>query len=81
MKTITKQIDYKINWHAIDPLKGGHTDILADRKHYFNMLRRFLKEVHKESKPYPMIREIFKRYNVHFVNIDDIERVNLDEPK
>lgn len=79
MRVEKNEVDYKIDWHSIDPLKGGHTDILEDRKHYFKMLRNLLLDLKNLGRD--EIDDIFIKYNIHFVDIDDIERVNLDEPK
>jgi DNA-directed RNA polymerase alpha subunit len=91
---ITKnEINYKIDWHSegerpVDAegnyLSGGvqvigKHPIIEDRKHYFNMLRRFLLDIKNLGRD--EIDEIFAKYNVYFVDVDDIERVNIDEPK
>jgi hypothetical protein len=77
-----KEANYKIDWHAAYSEEQIHNDpdkIIADRKHYFDMLRRFLQDIKNLGRD--EIDEIFARYNVHFVDIDDIQRVNIDEPQ
>jgi hypothetical protein len=93
----TKQrVNVKINWHSAHYYNNAEPEILriekivGDRKHYFEMLRRFLSEVDalvEEAKKengniiVERIEAVFKKYDVHFVDVDDIKRVNLDEPK
>ena len=82
---ITKnEVNYKIDWHAVSnttdyPTSEASLKILADRKHYFDMLQRFLLDIKNLGQD--RIDDIFERYNVHFIDIDDIPRVNIDEPK
>jgi hypothetical protein len=93
--------NYRIDWHSaginhedklapiVDTLQRRQK-IIEDRKHYFDMLHRFLSEIDvlidnakkEDGNILPeKLEAIFKRYNVHFVDIDDIKRVNLDDPK
>jgi hypothetical protein len=84
------EVNYQINWNPIvaitdetgeainNTAKEITEKVLEDRKHYFDLLRRFLIEINNLGRD--EIDDIFKRYNVHFVDIDDIKRVNLDEP-
>jgi hypothetical protein len=74
-------INYKIDWHSGSEKVIGEngTSVLDDRKHYFDMLRRFLIDIKNLGRD--EIDELFERYNVYLVNIDDIPRVNIDEPK
>lgn len=97
---ITKtEVNSKIDWHAgansfLVPDLTTHTPIhnetetlLDARKHYFDMLRRFLNEVNAMAEKQASIKgdykilNIFKKYNIHFVDVDDIKRVNIDEPE
>jgi hypothetical protein len=79
------EVNYKIDWRGnaefgapLEPGKQAPDKIYQDRKHYFAMLRRFLMDVKNLGRD--EIDEIFAKYNVHFVDIDDIPRVNIDEP-
>lgn len=84
---IKNTVNYKIDWHSSLGAKAESTEeaikqgveTLTARQHYFRMLRCFLSEV--ESIGGKKVREIFKKYNVHLVDIDDFPRVNIDEPK
>ena len=77
---IKTEVNSKINWQS-----GGrkiHSDtetVLSARMHYFNMLRRLLSDI--EAVGNGAVNAILKKYNVHFVDVDDIKRVNIDEPK
>lgn len=76
-----KEVNYKIDWHGFklgDDIQA-QIKVLEDRKHYFDMLRRFLLNIKNLGRD--EIDEVFEKYNVHFVDIDDIPRVNIDEPK
>jgi hypothetical protein len=77
---IKNTVNSKIDWNAEGSAKHNDNESALDaRKHYFRMLRCFLSEV--ESIGGKKVREIFKKYNVHLVDIDDFPRVNIDEPK
>lgn len=57
-----------------------------DRINYFKNLRKFLEEVYEGScEPDDQggfnVRNTFDRWNVYFIDIDEIPRVNLDEPR
>jgi hypothetical protein len=84
-----KEVNYKIDWHSFNPkdltsaeqeydLVKKEFKVVLDRKHYFSMLRSFLLDI--KNLGMDKIDDIFTKYNVHFVDIDDIERVNIDEP-
>lgn len=85
MIEIKKEANYVIDWLSVcNPTKESEdiTKIQEDRKHYFNMLRRLLTELSNLNlEEQGLIDGVFEKYNVHFVDIDDIERVNIDEPK
>lgn len=82
---IRKEVNYKIDWKS-DASFGAPVDITnttpdkiyQDRKHYFSMLRRLLQDF--KNLGLDRVDDIFAKYKVHFVDIDDIERVNIDEP-
>ncbi len=81
-----KDINYKIDWKeratpvsSINPMPDFDR-ILDDRKHYFNMLRRLIVEIDK-CETNEQIKSVFKKYNVYFVDMDEFERVNIDEPE
>lgn len=88
---ISTRLNYKIDWHSGGDKKAhSGVSVLEDRMHYFDMLRRFLGEIealveYANSNSKTIIVEkleaIFKRYDVHFVEVDEIKRVNLDEPQ
>jgi hypothetical protein len=90
MRTETK-VNYKIDWSgtSISPfdkifseedIQSGkaHKKIMDDRKHYFQMLRDFLQDLKNLGRD--DVDEIFSKYNIHLVDIDDIPRVNIDDP-
>lgn len=97
MIEIKKEVNSKIDWHSCHSPEGGirepmHSEtetIEQARKHYFDMLRRFLTELDAikdgdgsdDEHTTKSIQAVFKKYNVHFVDVDDIKRVNIDEPK
>ena len=73
----------------IAPIMHNETETLMDaRKHYFDMLRRFLTEIEAITEDEnsfahdtrAKIKKVFNKYDVHFVDVDDIKRVNIDEP-
>lgn len=82
--------NYKIDWHSGGDKKAlSGVSVLEDRKHYFDMLRRFLLEVetlieyanlNNKAIVVENLEKVFKRYDIHFVEVDDIKRVNIDEP-
>ena len=65
-----KNANYLINWH------GDTSKDVEDKIHYFDMFRRMLSELEKVS----MAFNILDKYNVHFIDVDAIPRVNIDEP-
>jgi hypothetical protein len=65
-----KNTNYLINWNG-DTAKDAE-----DKIHYFNMLRKMLLELEEISK----VHKILDRYNVYFIDVDEIPRVNIDEP-
>lgn len=57
------------------------------RKHWFDMMRRFLDDVYQLAEDqslcngdYKMLN-IFKKYDVYALDIDDIKRININEPE
>lgn len=67
--------NYLIDWNSSQ-----------DRINYFRNLRKFLSEVDAVGDRYPttvgaFIDDVFKRWNVYFIDADEIPRVNLDEPR
>ena len=72
-------VDYKIDWHSEGTgiAKSGEL-IVQDRQHYFDMLRRFLQELKNIGSD--QVDKVFVKYNVHFIDIDEFKRVNIDEP-
>lgn len=81
---IRKEVNYKIDWHAVSnttsyPTSEESQKVLDDRIHYFNMLRRLLQDL--QNLGLDNVDEVLAKYKVHFVDIDDIPRVNLDEPE
>jgi hypothetical protein len=88
MMRTEKIVNYKIDWNAtVIKSLGDSVDkiamdvgekIIADRKHYFDMLRRLLQDL--KNLGIDAIDEVLESYNVHFVDIDDFPRVNIDEP-
>lgn len=78
---VRNSVDYKIDWQKTGELvqnPSGAT-IYEDRKHYFDMLRRLIIDLKNLGKD--DIDDVFAKYNVYLVDIDDIKRVNIDEPK
>jgi hypothetical protein len=86
------EVNYKIDWHSIDissyidPTKTNSKEayemkakVLDDRKHYFSMLRKLFQDLKNLGND--KVDDILALYNIHFVDIDDIPRVNIDEPK
>jgi hypothetical protein len=76
------EVNYKIDWHSggeYGASPTGNKMVIEDRKHYFEMLRNLLLDLKNLGRD--EIDDIFARYNIHFVDIDDIPRVNIDEPK
>lgn len=93
MLKISKEVNSKIDWKngiiepdgegGIKPTMHSSQETLEDaRKHYFDVLRSFLNDVHTQAERggFVQILEIFKDYNIYFVDVDDIKRVNIDEP-
>lgn len=92
---IKKECNSKIDW--MGPAMDGdffimHTPsetLVEARKHHFSMMRRFLLEIDDISRGQgsfaeitrTRIKRVFEKYNVHFVNVDDFPRINIDEPK
>jgi hypothetical protein len=95
MIEVKKEANYRIDWYSFgnkcaDERFPSGKKVIEDRKHYFDMLRRFLLDIdaliesaNQESKTIVVERleAVFKKYNVHFVDVDDVKRVNLDEPQ
>lgn len=66
-----------------------------ERIGYFQNLRKFLSEIDEAAEPQPAdpiflgggetifdrVKNVFKRWNVYFIDVDNIPRVNLDEPR
>jgi len=72
-------VDYKINWHGDGTgIAESGKLIIQDRIHYFSMLRMLIAELRNLGKD--EVDDVLEKYNVHFVDIDDIKRVNIDEP-
>lgn len=90
-----KEVNSNIDWEAGTseylnpdltyclPMHNEKETLLEARKHYFGLMRRFLNEVHSQSEQsgFVQITSIFDKYNVHFVDVDDFPRINIDEPK
>jgi len=66
------EVNYKIDWVS------ANEKAIHNRKEYFQMLRGFLKEVHATDNV--EVRSIFEKWSVHFVDLDDFPRVNIDKP-
>jgi len=90
MILVKTEVNYKIDWHGDDRefiTADEQEKRVNDRKHYFDMLRRVLIGIDTLLELGPSetlrqdIRGILEKYNIHFVDIDDIPRVNIDEPK
>ena len=74
--------DYIINWGTED---------LEHKKNYFKAWRMFIIELEEASRDVRFryindcisenIDSLIAKYNIHFVDIDDIPRVNIDFPK
>ncbi len=89
----TKQIN-NFEW-SDNPVMHNDIETLEQaRKHYFDMLRRFLKDIeiisdseipyhwqHSADLVRKEIKKVFEKYDVHFVDVDDFPRINIDEPK
>jgi len=66
----SKDENVLINWESGD---------MEAKKAYFKCLRMFIDEL--DSLCDDDVNEMIEAYNVSFVNIDDIERVNIDFPE
>lgn len=65
---ITNMDDLIINWGE------------EDKEHkvsYFKALRQMIEEIYFNGSVTP----ILEKYNIHFIDVDDIPRVNIDFPK
>jgi hypothetical protein len=72
----TKQeVNYKIDWVSSEPSS------IQDRKAYFQMLREFLEDVKRVIGDDGYVNKVFEKWNVHFVDVDDFPRVNIDRPR
>ena len=85
MKTVYS-INHKIDWKeratpvsSINPMPD-FDGILDERKKYFNLLRRLIVEI-ENCDTNEEIKDVFKKYNVCFADVDEIERVNIEEPE
>lgn len=82
MMRTEKSVNYAIDWLSVSNPSTSEleqiTKIQEDRKHYFDMLRRLLQDL--KNLGIDAVDEVLESYNVHFVDIDDIPRVNIDEP-
>jgi hypothetical protein len=67
---IKKTTNYLIDWNDIS------SEDTMDKIHYFSMLRKLLLEIEKV----PMAFEVLNKFNVYFIDVDEIPRVNIDEP-
>jgi diketogulonate reductase-like aldo/keto reductase len=82
MMRTEKSVNYAIDWLSVSNPSTSEleqiTKIQEDRKHYFDMLRRLLQDL--KNLGIDAVDEVLESYNVHFVDIDDFPRVNIDEP-
>ena len=72
-----KDTNYVIDWKSNSP------KAIVARAHYLRMLRALLTDL-ENIDPYETaangVQRVFKKYNVYFLDIDELARVNLDEP-
>lgn len=67
-----KEVNYLVDWCYNEQ---GY----QDRKNYFLLLRKMLMEL--EECNLALVEIIFDKYHVHFVDVDDFPRVNIDKPE
>lgn len=67
------EVNYKIDWASNEP------QAIEDRKHYLSMLRRLLIDIKNIGSD--LIDDVYEKYNVYIVEIDEFSRVNIDEPR
>lgn len=67
--------NHKIDWNADTP------EAIADKKHWFYLLRAMLIDLEQMDGDVLAVQRLLKKYNVYFIKIDDMPRVNLDDPK
>lgn len=78
MIQVKEKINYEIDWHSDGVcIAEDKNTVLDNRIHYFRMLRNFLEDL--DGLDLSEVEEVFRKYNIHFVDIDEIPRVNIDE--
>jgi len=73
-------VNYKMDWDSSGAvIRENGKSVKEERIDYLTVMRQLLEEI--DSLGISSVKAIFRKYNVHKVNIDEYPRINVDYPK